>query len=69
MSAADPPYVPTIEERRCVQVLAANGASLRVIARYLRISKNTLRKAYKAEFADAKEVVVAALGSVVVNQV
>jgi hypothetical protein len=34
----------------------------------LRISKNTLRKAHNAELADAREVVVAALGSVVVNQ-
>jgi hypothetical protein len=61
-----PPYAPTIEERHRVQVLAVNRASLKVIARYLRISKNTL--AYKAELADAREVVVAALGSVVVKQ-
>jgi hypothetical protein len=63
-----PPYTPTIEERHCVQVSAANGASLKVIARLLRISKTTLRKHFRKEIEGARETVIAALGSVVVNQ-
>jgi len=62
-----PPYVPTIEERHCVQVLATNRASVKIISRLLRLSKPTVRKAFKAELADARETVIAALGAVVVN--
>jgi hypothetical protein len=62
-----PPYVPTIEERPCVQVLAANGASEKVIARLLRINRTTLRKAFREELKEAREVLIVALGQVVVN--
>ncbi len=62
-----PPHTPTIEERHCVRALAGNGANIKVIARLLRISKNTLHKHYKTELASAREEVIAALGTVVVN--
>jgi hypothetical protein len=62
-----PPHAPTVEQRHCVQVLAGNGVSHKVIAKLLRVSRNTLKKAYKAELADAREVVVATLGFVLVD--
>jgi hypothetical protein len=62
-----PPFVPSIEQRHAVTVLRTNGCSERVIARLLRINRRTLRKHFKTELEDAREILVAALGAVVVH--
>ena len=62
-----PPFEPTIEQRHAVTVLRSNGFSERLIARLLRVNRRTLRKHFKTELADAQEVIVAALGAVVVQ--
>jgi DNA-binding Lrp family transcriptional regulator len=62
-----PPYEPTPQNRQLVQVLRANGIPFRAIARELKISLPTLRKNFREELANGTEVVVAALGAVVVR--
>jgi hypothetical protein len=62
-----PLFVPTIEQRHAVTVLRSNGCSERVIARLLRINRRTLTKHFKTELTDAREILIASLGSVIVN--
>ena len=62
-----PPFALTTEQRHTVTVLRSNGCSERVIAKLLRINRRTLRKHFKTELADAREILIASLGAVIVN--
>jgi hypothetical protein len=65
-----PPFEPTPEQRKLVQVLAANGTSQATIARNVGprgIDEKTLRKHFRRELSDGHEQIKAAIGLSVVR--
>ena len=62
-----PPHAVTRERQNTVQVMHANGISLRIIAKTIGCDVKTLRKWYRAELHDAHEQVEAAMGAALIS--
>ena len=62
-----PPYAPTQEARRLVEVLRANGVALETIARFLNVSVPTTRKYFKVELSHGHEHIQARMGAALVK--
>lgn len=60
-----PAFVPTNKQRQTVDVLVANGKSQRVIALVIGCDRATLRKHFREELRDGREMLVAQMGLVI----
>jgi hypothetical protein len=62
-----PAFAPTNKQRQTVEVLVANGNSQRVIALVIGCDRTTLRKHFREELRDGREVLGAQMGLAIVR--
>jgi hypothetical protein len=62
-----PPFQPTPEQRRQVELLVAHGNAEWIIARIVGCDRKTLRRHFRDELRDGREMLIARMGLCIVR--